>query len=143
MGERAGPPAYVLDAHGCIAYLADEPGRPEVERVLRAAAAGQARVLMCWVSVVEVYYLALRRRGRAAAEDALAVLHSLPLELLLPDEQLCLAAAQLKGLHPISLADAFAAALALAAEANLLTGDPDFARLSPELRVLWLGGRPT
>ena len=140
MAERPAAPAYVLDAYACMAYLADEPGRVEVEGVLRAATAGQARVLTCWVNVVEVYYLALRRRGRAVADSALSVLRHLPLSLVLPDEQLCLTAAELKGLHPVSLADAFAAALAITSGAELLTGDPDFAHLSPMLRVLWLSG---
>ena len=43
----------------------------------------------------------------------------------LPDERLVLDAARLKADHPMAYADAFGAALAVAEDATLWTGDPE------------------
>jgi predicted nucleic acid-binding protein len=40
--------------------------------------------------------------------------------------------------HSLSLADAFAAALAKEQKAELVTGDPKFRDLEREIKVLWL-----
>jgi len=50
------------------------------------------------------------------------------------------AAAQLKASHKLSLADAFAAALAKEKKAELVTGDPEFKPLEKEVKVHWLKG---
>jgi ribonuclease VapC len=56
---------------------------------------------------------------------------------------LALAAAYLKGLHPISYADCFAAALAQQLDAAVVTGDPDFRQLEGRVAIEWLpGGEP-
>ena len=49
-----------------------------------------------------------------------------------------LAAAELKAQYPISYADAFAAALAIERGATLVSGDPEFSALTPEINLLWL-----
>ena len=46
-------------------------------------------------------------------------------DVRLPDERLVLAAARLKADHPMAYADAFGAALAIAEDAALWTGDPE------------------
>jgi predicted nucleic acid-binding protein len=48
------------------------------------------------------------------------------------------AAADLKARFKISLADAFAAALAKAWKTELVTGDPEFAALEKEIKIMWL-----
>jgi predicted nucleic acid-binding protein len=40
--------------------------------------------------------------------------------------------------HSLSLADAFAAALAKAQKAELVTGDPEIRAVEKEIKVLWL-----
>jgi ribonuclease VapC len=47
-------------------------------------------------------------------------------------------AARLKASYPISLADAFAAALAKIHNAELVTGDREFKLLERELKITWL-----
>lgn len=47
--------------------------------------------------------------------------------------------AHLKARHAISYADAFAAAAAFELDAELLTGDFEFAALAGALKIRWLG----
>ena len=47
-------------------------------------------------------------------------------------------AADFKNRFRMSLADAFAAALAKEKQAELVTGDPEFKLLEKELQVMWL-----
>jgi predicted nucleic acid-binding protein len=49
-----------------------------------------------------------------------------------------LQAAHIKAHHPISFADAFAAAAAQAHGATLLTGDPEFHAVEEFIKVDWL-----
>jgi predicted nucleic acid-binding protein len=47
-------------------------------------------------------------------------------------------AADFKARFPMSLADAFAAALAKEKKAELVTGDPEFKAVEKEIKVAWL-----
>jgi predicted nucleic acid-binding protein len=47
-------------------------------------------------------------------------------------------AADFKARHKLSLADAFAAALAKERKAELITGDPEFKALEKEIKIGWL-----
>jgi ribonuclease VapC len=47
-------------------------------------------------------------------------------------------AAIFKATHKMAYADCFAAALAKAHNAELVTGDPEFKAVAPEVNVCWL-----
>jgi len=47
-------------------------------------------------------------------------------------------AGDFKANHRISLADAFAAALAKEKKAELVTGDPEFKAMEKEIRIEWV-----
>jgi predicted nucleic acid-binding protein len=47
-------------------------------------------------------------------------------------------AADFKTSHRISLADAFAVALAREKKSDLVTGDPEFKALEKEIKITWL-----
>ena len=130
--------AYVLDAYALFAYLAGEASAPHVRVLLDAAAVGKAHVLMCVVNLGEVFYRYIREHGQAAAERALSLTDSLPVEFVGVDRLLALAAAQLKGCHRMSYADCFAAALAQEVDATLVTGDPEFRQVQDVVRIEWL-----
>ena len=67
-------------------------------------------------------------------------LSTAPIELVPVDTDLAWRAAELKAVHPIAYADAFAAALALRAGCPLVTGDPELRVLEAPagLAVRWL-----
>ena len=54
------------------------------------------------------------------------------------DLELARQAAQFKAAHKLSLADAFAAALAKDRKAELVTGDPELKALEKVIKIVWL-----
>jgi len=130
--------AWVLDSFALLALLGGEPGADEVARLLREAETGQDRVLMTWVNLGEVAYIVERRHGKQSLSQMLALLEETALELVPADRELTLMAAHIKAEHPIAYTDAFAAALALKKNGVLVTGDPEFQRLEPTIRIHWL-----
>lgn len=59
------------------------------------------------------------------------------------DAELATFAAELKARHALGLGDAFAAALAVATDAPLVTGDSDFLALAEDgLKIDWVGAEP-
>jgi predicted nucleic acid-binding protein len=128
----------VLDAFPLLAYLQEEPGHERVLGLLEDAASGQASLSMCTVNFGEVLYWLERRRGAAAAYSLAANIRGLPIHLVDADLDLTVVAARVKAAFPVSLADAYAAALAQRLGAAVLTGDPDFQRLEGAVAVEWL-----
>jgi len=59
------------------------------------------------------------------------------------DRRLADLAADFKARYKISLADAFAAALAKERKSELVTGDPEFKALEKEIKIHWLGAIST
>lgn len=107
-----------LDSWAVLAWLAgDEPARSRVRAALDDA-------VLSWINLAEVYYCLRRLRGEDFAEKATLDLRG-ALKLDPASPQRTMAAARLKAVNPISLADCFAVATAIAFEAPLLTGDPE------------------
>lgn len=79
---------------------------------------------MSWINLGEVHYVLRRIHGEAAAIETIRDIRSL-VDVLLPDERTVLDAARIKADYPMAYADAFAAALAVAHDATLWTGDPE------------------
>jgi ribonuclease VapC len=73
------------------------------------------------------------------AQRTQALLESLPIKEIEAERSLVLDAAHIKARHPISYADAFAAALAARVSAVVLTGDPEFVAVEDLVVVEWLG----
>jgi ribonuclease VapC len=129
---------YVLDSFAVLAYLSGETGQARVQDVLALAQMGKARLYLCSINLGEVLYLTERRRGLSQAQRVLALIESLPLQILDASRDLVLDAAHLKAHYPISYADAFVAAVAQRENALILTGDPEFKAVEDTVRVEWI-----
>ena len=132
--------ARVLDSWALLAFYKGEPAGAAVEKLIEAAAESERPLLLSAVNWAEVYYTMERAGGRQVAEDMAAQLATLPIEVVGVGDDLKLArlAAQFKASHKMSLADAFAAALAKEKKAELVTGDPEFKGLEKEIKIQWL-----
>jgi predicted nucleic acid-binding protein len=135
MADRS---AYVLDTFALLAYFKDEPAAARVEQVLENAGKEKYRLFASIISLGEVLYITERAGGASKAQDALALIRQLPIEILSADEQAVFAAAHIKANHTLSYADAFAAAAAIRENAVLLTGDPEFESVEQLVEVEWL-----
>jgi predicted nucleic acid-binding protein len=141
MNARMSPskPTYVLDSYALLVYLNDEPGRERVEDVLSQAEQHECRIVMCLINLGEVLYITERRRGLFKARQVLALVESLPLDVLDVTRDLVLDAAHLKSRHSLSYADAFVVAACQRERGVVLTGDPEFHEVESLVQVEWLG----
>lgn len=130
--------AYVLDSFAILVYLEDEPGGEIVERLLADAEKGKADHALSLVNWGEVLYSVRRAKGKGVEQEAERLIDQLPITLVAPDRDQTRLAAQLKAQHPIAYADCFAAALAVARKAKVVTGDPEFRRLEGIVPIRWL-----
>lgn len=96
---------------------------------------------MSWINLGEVAYILHRRLGAPVANSRIPEIAS-GLTLDLPTPQRILEAAAIKAEHPLSYADAFAVATALAHDAVLLTGDPELLGADPTWQIEDLRPQP-
>jgi len=137
------PDSKVVDAWALLAWMRDEqPAANHVRDRLQQAEEGTIHLSMSWITAGEVYYMLARKHGPEAGEAFLTRLPSLPIRLVLPEEEDIVAAARLKSAHRLSYADAFAAALAMKENAAVITGDPEIRDLANVLTVEWIGSHP-
>jgi predicted nucleic acid-binding protein len=106
-----------------VAWVQQEQAAPLVRQFLLDADAGNIELLMSWYNVAETFYTLAKRNSPKIAEEFLSRLPSLPIRVVLPDEDGIMAAARIKAAHPIAFGDAFAIALAQAEQASVITGD--------------------
>ncbi len=129
---------FVLDSYALLAFLEGEAGMERVREVLIDAEGGGSEVYLSWINLGEVLYITERERGLQQARETLAIIHSLPVQLLEVTCQAVLDAAHIKASHRLAYADAFAAAAALEKGAGVLTGDPEFESVAAIVRIEWL-----
>jgi predicted nucleic acid-binding protein len=128
----------VLDSYALLALLRGEPGSESVRQILEKAADRDVPVHMSEVNYAEVQYIIRRKDGAATWKAIAAELVAAPIEFHPADRRLADSAADFKSRFKISLADAFAAALARERKAELVTGDSEFEALEKEIKVTWL-----
>jgi predicted nucleic acid-binding protein len=130
----------VIDAWALLAWLRNEqPAADHVRDCLQRAEEGNLQLFMSWINAGEVYYMLSRKHNAKIAEEFLARLPSMPIRVVLPDEEDIIAAAKLKSARKISYADGFAAALAAKESAALITGDPELRDMADVLTIEWIG----
>jgi len=129
---------WVLDASALMTFFEDRAGAGKVEELLAKAAETKRPLLMSAANWGEVYYSVWRARGETAAEAKLREIGQLPIRILNVDMELAKLAASLKAQHDLPYADCFAAALALARKATVVTSDKDFERAGNVVKALWL-----
>ena len=130
--------ATVLDSYALLAFFRGETSAVFVRELLHKAATADRPLHMTEVNYAEVKYQLLKKDGPEGWAQAADVLKSLPIEFHPILRPLADTAADLKARFKISLADAFAAALAKEKKADLVTGDPEFKPLEKEIKINWL-----
>lgn len=109
----------VLDAWAVVELIKGTSAGKQVNALLESE-----RPLMSWINLGEVFYGFRREQGET---EALAIVRDVrdAVEAVLPRDTDVLAAGRVKCDYPLSYADAFAAATAVAYDATLWTGDPE------------------
>lgn len=106
--------------------------------MLDKAASADRPLQMSDVNYAEIKYILLKKDGAESWLQAEEILKGLPIDFHSTSGALADTAADLKARFKISLADAFAAALAKEKKAELVTGDREFKALEREIKINWL-----
>lgn len=110
----------------------------EVQKLFKRAVREDLPLFLCPVNLGEIYYVVGRKEGEEKARTVVKMLEELFFEMPAVDTELSLSAARLKTTHDLGYADAFAAALALQKNGELVTGDKDFKPLEKDLKIHWI-----
>jgi predicted nucleic acid-binding protein len=130
--------SFVLDSFALLAYLQDESAASRIEKLLENAEKEKYHLFFSLINLGELLYITERRGGVAKAQDTLALIRQLPIEIVPADEPTVFAAAHIKANHLLSYADAFVAAIAIEKNASILTGDPEFQSVETLATIEWL-----
>ena len=136
--RRRRPRAIVLDSWAVLAYLQGEPLAELLADIIADALENKIPVFMSVINLGEVWYILAREVSTAEADGSLLKLQSWGMEFVDADWNFAHEAAIFKSKFKISYADAFAAALAKARRATLVTGDSEFKPLEEVLNIHWM-----
>lgn len=136
---------FVLDAYALLAFLENEAGGKQVQSYLDLARHNKSRLALSIINLGEILYIVERVQGLSKAQETLALIQSLTLDLILVDLSLVLSAAYIKATYRMSYADAFAVALTQKFGCKLLTGDPELKAIGDAgiIDIEWLPPKPT
>jgi uncharacterized protein len=129
---------YVLDTSALFTLIEDEAGADVVQDLMESAISGKVRILVSFMSFMEVFYITLQEREIEEAQTRVSLMESLPINRVESTVSLSIIAAGLKAKHSMSVADAWIAALALERKAILIHKDPEFDQTEDEFEVLRL-----
>ena len=138
MARKLKAKAIVLDSWSVMAYLEDEPAGQQVDELLVEAHENDIPIQMTVVNVAEVWYIFARESSAEDADQSIAELRQLGIEIIDADWGLSLEAARFKAKCKMSLADCYAAALTKVRKADLVTGDVEFKQVEGEVRISWV-----
>ena len=119
---------FVLDTSALLALRGDEPGANRVATLLSRAKRNQCRLLLSFMSRMELSYLVWREEGEEAAREALRLIDSFEIEWVSCEAEILEIASRLKAKGGLSLADSWIGATTIAREATLIHKDPEFSR---------------
>ena len=128
----------VLDSYALMAFFEDELGADLVRDLILKAEENKVNLLMSVVNLGEVWYSIARTNSPEVADQYIGEINGMAIEIVDIDWQLTRQAALFKVTGNISYADCFAAALAKAKKAELITGDKEFKSLDGEIKITWI-----
>ncbi len=129
---------YLFDAFPLLCWLQEEPGYELVDNLLTEAETGKSSISMHIINLGEVFYRLCRVSSMKRGEEILEKIRLLPIRILSISDEEVMAAAKIKAKYPISYADAFAVAKALQSGAMVVTGDPEYKKVSKIVEILWV-----
>lgn len=128
----------VLDSYAVLVFLFRQKGYEGILDLFERAVDAEKLLLIASPNWAEVRTMVERKAGPDRWPEVRRKLLGLPIEIVPVDQDLAEAAGALKAQHRMSLADCFAAALAKQHKADLYTGDPEFAAVEKEIKIVWL-----
>ena len=128
----------ILDSYALMAFFEDEPGADTVRSLISKAVEGRVNLAICVVNLGEVWYSIARTNSTETADQYVHEIKGMAIEVVDVDWTLTRQAAAFKVNGSISYGDCFAAALAKAKKAELVTGDKEFKPLEEQIKIQWV-----
>lgn len=128
----------IFDSHALLKFFQRESGGAAVERWLRTARRLRWAKYLCAINLGEIVYATKRQFGDRRKIEVLAHIHRLNFTILPVPNELIYQAAEYKADYSISCADCFALACAIEQDATIVTGDPEFNKVSHLAKILWV-----
>ncbi len=130
---------YVLDANAVIRFfkVGNAGGGEKVQELFLQAQRNQARLSMSVINMGEVLYVLIKNVGEQRALHYIQVLQH-GVTIVEADVRQTIQAATLKHRYKLGYADSFAAALALASKATLVSADPSFESVGKSIKWMRL-----
>jgi len=129
---------FVLDTSALLALRGDEAGADRVQALLVQASKKQCRILVSFITRMELLYCIRREEGEHAAHEALRLVDSFDIDWISCEPLILERAAQIKSGGRISVADSWIGATAVVYAATLVHKDPEFGALQdiPQERLI-------
>jgi ribonuclease VapC len=128
----------IFDSHALLTFFQGERGGASVEQWLRTAHRRKWATYLCAINLGEILYATKRRFGDRRKIEVLAHIHRLKFTILPVPNELINQAAEYKADYSISFADCFLLACAIAHTATIVTGDPEFRKVSHLVSIQWI-----
>jgi ribonuclease VapC len=121
--------AFVLDTSALLALRGDEAGADRVQALLVQASKQQCRLLVSFITRMELLYCIWREEREQAALEALRLVDSFEIDWISCEPRILEKAAEIKSGGRISVADSWIGATAAIYSATLVHKDPEFEAL--------------
>jgi predicted nucleic acid-binding protein len=121
---------FVLDTSALLTLRGDEPGADRVETLLARAKNGQIRLLISFMSRMEILYIVWREEGEVSARHAIRLIDSFRVEWISCEPRILEIASKLKADGGLSIADSWIGATAVVHNATLVHKDPEFSKFT-------------
>ena len=128
----------LFDSYAILKFYQDEPGADKVEKLIISANQDDTCAYISEINLEEVYYKTIRRLGLEPAKNLLEQFFELPVQVISPSTDIILSASEIKAEYAISYADCFAAATAIQFSATIITGDPEFKKITQLVKIEWV-----
>ena len=128
----------VLDSYALMAFFEDEPGADNIRSLLLKAEEKNLKLLMCVVSLGEVWYSIAHTNSAGIADQYIREVEGMAIDIVDLDWQLTHQAAIFKAKGNIPFEDCIVAALAKKHKAELVTGNKEFKTLEGEIKIAWI-----
>jgi predicted nucleic acid-binding protein len=122
--------SFLLDTSALLALRGNEAGADRVEVLLEQAKRNQCRILVSFMTRMEILYCVRRDEGEEAAGEALRLIDSFSIEWLGCEPAILEKASEIKSRGRVSVADSWIAASAGVFTATLVHKDPEFTPLN-------------
>jgi predicted nucleic acid-binding protein len=120
------PEAFVLDTSALLALRSDESGAERVAELLRLGRRGKVKILVSFMTRMEILYRVTASEGEDPARTALRLIDAAGVSWVSCDPEILETAARFKARGGLSVADAWIAATAATKHAVLVHKDPEF-----------------